>query len=138
MGVVHTSEAGRWSGIVEVTGDLTNKVGQLGYDVIANGGRDNHVPVRVLNVTKETINILSLQTLGEFTQILDGDVLVCSVTEQVKVESKRENPVTQVLVDSLLTADQNAKLLKLQNKHRVVFAGPDSERRSKTVTHRIP
>ena len=91
-----------------------------------------------MNITKETIKILSLQTLGEFTEILDGDVLVCSVTEPVKAESKRENPVTQVLVDSQLTADQNAKLLKLQNKHRVVFAGPGKEERSTTLIHRIP
>ena len=52
--------------------------------------------------------------------------------------SKRENPVSQVTVDSQLTADQNAKLLKLLNKHRSVFAGPGNEGRSTTVTHRIP
>ena len=48
MGAVHTSEAGKWTGIVEVTGDITNNVGLLGCGVITTGGRDNHVPVCVL------------------------------------------------------------------------------------------
>ena len=88
---------------------MTNKVGLLECGVIATGGRDNHVPVRVLNVTKETIKIHSRQTLGEFTEISDGDVLVSSVTDPVKVESTHENPVTQVTVDSQLTANQKLR-----------------------------
>ena len=96
------------------------------------------MPVCVLNVTKETIKIHSRQTLGLFTEISDGDVLVSSVTDPVKVESTRENPVTQVTLDSQLTADQKAKLLKLLNKLRGVFARPGNEGCSTTVTHRIP
>ena len=73
-------------------------MGLLGCGVIATGGKDNHVPVCVVNVTKETIKIHSRQTLAEFTEISDGDVLVSSVTDPVKVESTRENPVAQVTV----------------------------------------
>ena len=114
---------------------MTEKSSLLGCEMIAIGGSNSCVPVRVLNITNETIKIHNHKTLGEFTEISNEDVLVSTVTEPAVGRSEYEDLLSRVNIDDQLTASQKVQLWELLKKHRLVFAGPENEGRTTTCTH---
>ena len=94
--------------------------------------------MRVLKVTTETIKIHRNQTLGEFTEIANDEVLSGAISGPVLTESDKPDPLAHITINDDLTVAQRSQLLELLQKYKLVFASPGNEGHTTTVTHRTP
>ena len=94
--------------------------------------------MRVLNVTTETIKIHRKQTLGEFTEIANDEVLPGTTPVRVLTESDKPDPLAHITINDDLKVAQRSQLLELLQEYKLVSASSGNEGHTTTGTHRIP
>ena len=111
---------------MEVTERLPASHGLVGCCTLAIGGPSQHVPVKVFNLSEETLRIHKNQSLAEFTE----------TTTSINATTGPPD-VDKITTGNHLTDEQSRRLQHLLCKYQTVFAYDGNEGRTSTIEHTI-
>ena len=115
-----------YTGVVEVTERLPASHGLVGCCTLAIGGPSRHVPVKVFNLSEETVRIHKNQSLAEFTEATTSTNATTGPPD-----------VDKITTGNHLTDEQSRRLQRLLCKYETVFAYDGNEGRTSTIEHTI-
>ena len=115
-----------YTGVVEVTELLPASHGLVGCCTLAIGGPSPHVPVKVFNLSEETVRIHKNQSLAQFTEATTSTN-----------ETTGPPDVDKITTGNHLSHEQSRRLQHLLCKYQTVFAYDGNEGRTSTIEHTI-
>ena len=115
-----------YTGVVEVTERLPASHGFVGCCTLAIGKPSQHVPVKVFNLSQETVCIHKSQSLAEFTEATTS---TNATTRQADVD--------KITTGIYLTDEQSRQLQHVLCKYQTMFAYDGNEGRKSTIEHTI-
>ena len=137
-GKVHSNTPGpvTWTGIVEVLDEFTERSSLLGCATVAEGGKEKNVPVRVLNISGNSVKIHKGQSVAEFTEAtVAGDERRQGATRS---SATPYDPIIETTLGDSLSVEERQRLESLLRQYRNVLAYPGNDGHDTDIEHTIP
>ena len=108
----------------------------MGCATVAEGGKEKNVPVRVLNISGNSVTIHKGQSVAEFIEAtVAGDERQQGAT---RMSSTVYDPVIETTLGYSLSVEERQRLESLLRQYRNVFAYPGNDGHVTDIEHTIP